>query len=258
MKRRAFIISTGGAAAGLLLLPRLARAEAGRIDWYTSSDQNVLDFWTNFVKPAFEAANPGVTLNLVDAGDAPGNIAIGERALAALAAKADPQADYFETYDPRLPSGAIDAGLFVNLKEAGLSNWSKINPLAHRHRLFGALPRQPGAARLRHRQAQARRRAEDLRRPRRLDQGEPRPVHLQPPRQGRLRRQLRPPRHLRGERQGPGQVHRRQLHPRGRRGGADAGLGSARRTSRRRSSTRAPTPRATPSRSSSSASPPSP
>ena len=130
MKRRAFIISAGGAVAGILVLPRLARAEAGRIDWYTSSDQNVLDFWTNVVKPPFEAANPGVTLNLVDAGDGPGNIAIGERALAALAAKADPQADYFESYDPRLPSGAIDAGLFVNLKEAGLSNWSKINPLA--------------------------------------------------------------------------------------------------------------------------------
>ncbi len=129
MKRRAFMLSVGGAAAGMVLLPRLAFAEAGRIDWYTSSDQNILDFWTNIVKPKFEAANPGVTLNLVDAGDGPGNIAIGERALAALSAKADPQADYFESYDPRLPSGAIEAGLFVNMKEAGLSNWSKINPL---------------------------------------------------------------------------------------------------------------------------------
>ncbi len=130
MKRRAFMISVGGAAAGVVLLPRLARAEAGRIDWYTSSDQNVIDFWTNYVKPPFEAANPGVTINLVDAGDGPGNIAIGERALAALSAKADPLADYFEAYDPRLPAGAIEAGLWVNLKEAGLSNWSKINPLA--------------------------------------------------------------------------------------------------------------------------------
>ena len=130
MKRREFLMTTGAAAAGLVILPRLAHAEAGRIDWYTSSDQNVLDFWTNFVKGPFEAANPGVTLNLVDAGDAPGNIAIGERALAALQQKADPQADYFENYDPRLPAGGIEAGLFVNMKEAGLSNWSKINPLA--------------------------------------------------------------------------------------------------------------------------------
>ena len=130
MKRRAFLISTGGAAAGLVLLPRLAHAEAGRIDWYTSSDQNILDFWTNVVVPQFQAANPDVTVNLVDAGDGPGNIAIGERALAALQQNADPQADYFESYDPRLPAGGIEAGLFVNMKEAGLSNWSKINPLA--------------------------------------------------------------------------------------------------------------------------------
>ena len=130
MKRRAFMLSVGGTAAGMVLLPRAVFAEAGRIDWYTSSDQNILDFWTNVVKPKFEAANPGVTINLVDAGDGPGNIAIGERALAALSSNADPQADYFESYDPLLPSGAIEAGLFVNMKEAGLSNWSKINPLA--------------------------------------------------------------------------------------------------------------------------------
>lgn len=129
MKRRAFMLSVGGAAAGMVLLPRMASAAPGVIDWYTSSDQNIIDFWTNVVKPKFEAANPGVSLNLVDAGDGPGNIAIGERALAALSSNADPQADYFEAYDPRLPSGAIDAGLFVNMKEAGLSNWSKINPL---------------------------------------------------------------------------------------------------------------------------------
>jgi putative spermidine/putrescine transport system substrate-binding protein len=130
MKRRAFLLSTGGVAAGMVLLPNWAMAAAGRIDWYTSSDQNILDFWTNIIQPKFEAANPGITLNLVDAGDNAGNLAIGDRALAALAGKSDPQADYFENFDPRLPSGAIDAGLYVNIKEAGLSNYSKINPLA--------------------------------------------------------------------------------------------------------------------------------
>ena len=90
MKRRAFMLSVGGTAAGMVLLPRMAFAEAGRIDWYTSSDQNILDFWTNFVKPGFEAANPGVTLNLVDAGDAAGQTAIAERALAALPSGAAP------------------------------------------------------------------------------------------------------------------------------------------------------------------------
>ncbi len=130
MKRRAFLLSAGGAAAGMVLLPQLARAEAGRIDWYTGSDQNILDFWTNIVQPKFEAANPGITLNLVDAGDNAGLQAIGDRAVAAMASSADPQADIFESFDPRLPKGAIDAGLYVNIKEAGLSNYSKINPLA--------------------------------------------------------------------------------------------------------------------------------
>lgn len=130
MKRRAFMLSVGGAAAGMVLLPRMAFAEAGRIDWYTGSDQNILDFWTNIVKPKFEAANPGVTLNLVDGGDNAGLQAIAERAVAAMQTKTDPQADYFETFDYRLPAGGVEAGLWVNIKEAGLSNYSKINPLA--------------------------------------------------------------------------------------------------------------------------------
>ncbi len=130
MKRRAFMLSTGIAAAGLALLPQIASAEEGRIDWYTGSDQNVMDFWTNIIQPQFEAANPGITLNLVDAGDNAGIIAIAERATAALASGADPQSDYFENHDPRLPAGAIENGLYVNIKEAGLSNYDKINPLA--------------------------------------------------------------------------------------------------------------------------------
>jgi putative spermidine/putrescine transport system substrate-binding protein len=114
----------------MVLLPNVAMADAGRIDWYTGSDQNILDFWTNIVQPKFEAANPGITLNLVDAGDNAGLQAIADRAVAAMASNTDPQADYFETFDPRLPKGAIEAGLYVNIKEAGLSNYSKINPLA--------------------------------------------------------------------------------------------------------------------------------
>ncbi|MBC7479263.1 MAG: hypothetical protein H7317_14405, partial [Pseudorhodobacter sp.] len=116
MKRRAFLLSTGGVAAGMVLLPQFAMADAGRIDWYTSSDQNIMDFWTNIVQPKFEAANPGITLNLVDAGDNAGNLAIPDRALAALASKTDPQSDFFENFDPRLPKGGIEAGLYVNIK----------------------------------------------------------------------------------------------------------------------------------------------
>jgi len=129
MKRRTFL-AAAGSAAGLAMMPRIVYADAGRIDWYTSSDQNVLDFWTNVVKPKFEAANPGITLNLVDGGDGAGVLAIADRALAALQTKTDPQADFFEGFDARLPVGGIDAGLWTDFSKAGLSNYSKINPLA--------------------------------------------------------------------------------------------------------------------------------
>ena len=129
MNRREFLLTTS-AAAGATMLPRLAFAEANRIDWYTSSDQNVMDFWTNYVKPPFEAANPGVTINLVDAGDSAGAQAIASRALAALGTSTDPQADFFEGYDARLPAGALDKGLWVDFSKENLSNYSKINPLA--------------------------------------------------------------------------------------------------------------------------------
>mgnify|MGYP001044191780 CR=1 FL=1 len=130
MKRRDFIISAGAMAAGATLLPKAAFAEANRIDWYTSSDQNILDFWTNIVKPKFEAANPGATINLVDGGDNAGVLAIAQRAQAALASKSDPQADMVEGFDTRLPDGGIAAGLWVDFSKAGLSNYGKINPLA--------------------------------------------------------------------------------------------------------------------------------
>ncbi|MBB4051172.1 putative spermidine/putrescine transport system substrate-binding protein [Devosia subaequoris] len=130
MKRRDFMISAAGLVAGSALLPRMSFAAEGVIDWYTSSDSNILDFWTNTVKPAFEAANPGVSINLVDAGDGAGIISIAERAMAAKETGTDPQADFFESGDAELPAGAIEAGIYANIKEAGLSNYDKVNPLA--------------------------------------------------------------------------------------------------------------------------------
>ncbi len=129
MKRRTFLAASA-AATGLALLPRSAFAAPNVIDWYTSSDQNVLDFWTNHVKPGFEAANPGVTLNLVDAGDSAGLQALADRALAAMDTKTDPQADFFEGFDARLPVGAKDKGLWVDFSKENIPNYAKINPLA--------------------------------------------------------------------------------------------------------------------------------
>jgi putative spermidine/putrescine transport system substrate-binding protein len=129
MKRRSFLISAAGATAGMVIMPRMSFAAEGVIDWYTSSDSNIFDFWANTVKPAFEAAHPGITINLVDAGDSSGIQAIGERAIAAKQTGADPQADFFESGNAFLPAGAIDAGVYVNMREAGLANFDKVNPL---------------------------------------------------------------------------------------------------------------------------------
>lgn len=129
MRRRSFLIGTGSALAALAL-PRMAFAAANRIDWYTSSDQNIIDFWTNFVKPAFESANSGVTVNLVDGGDNAGLQAIASRALAALGSSNDPQVDFFEGFDARQPVGSLEKGLWVDFAKENLSNFSKINPLA--------------------------------------------------------------------------------------------------------------------------------
>ncbi|MEO5806324.1 extracellular solute-binding protein [Devosia sp.] len=130
MKRRDFLISAAGTAAGLALMPRLSFAAQGVVDVYFTSDQNVIDFWTNIVKPAFEAANSGITLNLIDGGDSAGVAAIGDRALAALAGGSDPQADLFEGFDTRVTVDGIAKGLYVDFSKAGLANYSKINPLA--------------------------------------------------------------------------------------------------------------------------------
>lgn len=130
MKRRNFLISAAALTAGVTIMPRLAFAAEGVIDVYFTSDQNVIDFWTNVVKPKFEAANAGITLNLVDGGDGAGVAAIGDRALAALASGTDPQADLFEGFDTRVTVDGIAKGLYVDFETAGLSNYSKINPLA--------------------------------------------------------------------------------------------------------------------------------
>jgi hypothetical protein len=46
---------------------------------FTGADANIVDFWNNIVSPAFEKANPGLSVKVVDAGDDSGLRAIAER-----------------------------------------------------------------------------------------------------------------------------------------------------------------------------------
>jgi putative spermidine/putrescine transport system substrate-binding protein len=133
MKRRDLLVAgtalASAAFAGAALLPRMAFAEANRIDVYIDGDANISDFWSNVVAPAFQAANPGTTINVVIARGDAGIGPIADRAMAALATKSDPLVDFFEEKDPHLPAGAIQAGLWVDFSKAGLANYSKVNPL---------------------------------------------------------------------------------------------------------------------------------
>lgn len=127
MNRREFLmVST---AATLAATTRFASA-ATRLDMYTSSDANISDFFNNVIKPAFEAADSGAELNVVIARPQAALDAVVQRALAALASKADPQLDFIEQYDPMLPAGGIDAGLWTDFSKAGLKNYGSLNKLA--------------------------------------------------------------------------------------------------------------------------------
>lgn len=111
-------------------VPRFAFAQAATLNMYTNSDVNISDFWSNIVKPAFEAANPGVSVNVVIAREGGGTAAIAERALAALKSGTGPQLDIIEQHDPFTPAGAVEAGLWVDWSKAGIANYGRVNPLA--------------------------------------------------------------------------------------------------------------------------------
>lgn len=131
MDRREFLrLSVAGAAlAAAGLSVTRAFAKEGVIDIFFNSDTNVIDFWTNVVKPGFEAANSGVTLNLVPGGGGAGINTLADRAMAAFKSKEDPQVDMLEAAYPFYPAGSIEAGLWMNFEKTGLANYSHVNPV---------------------------------------------------------------------------------------------------------------------------------
>ncbi|MBI1779424.1 MAG: extracellular solute-binding protein [Proteobacteria bacterium] len=130
LTRRRLLQSSALIAVPLVLSPRLARADQKRLDVYYAGDSNIVDWWNNVVTPKFEAANPDYKINFVTTRTGGGMVQIGERALAALKVKADPQTDYLEEYDPRLPPGATEAGLWTTFSEKNVPSYRKLNPLA--------------------------------------------------------------------------------------------------------------------------------
>jgi putative spermidine/putrescine transport system substrate-binding protein len=111
--------TTGGGAA--------APAAPSTINVYIDSDTNIADWWTNSVKPAFESAHPEYVLNIVHTGaGGGGNGPIADRALAALETGNEPGVDYFETWNPLQPIGAMDAGLWLEITTDNVPNLGNV------------------------------------------------------------------------------------------------------------------------------------
>jgi putative spermidine/putrescine transport system substrate-binding protein len=129
IKRREFL-KYSAAGVGLAMTgARSAFAAPGVLDIFFNSDTNVIDLWTQVIKPGFEAANPGVTLNLVPGGGGSAMSSLADRAMAAFQAKKDPQVDILEAVTPFYPVGSLEAGLWVDFATAGLTNYDKVNPV---------------------------------------------------------------------------------------------------------------------------------
>ena len=128
INRRQFL-ATSAVLAAASALPVGRAFAATRLDVFTDSDANISDWLSNVVKPAFEAAHPEYEVNVVIARNG-GLDQVAQRALAALSAKADPQIDFAEQYDPNLPKGGIEAGLWVKFDETLVPNFTHVNKAA--------------------------------------------------------------------------------------------------------------------------------
>lgn len=132
LTRRSFLQTSamiGAAGLGGGLLTRGAMAAQGTLDVFFNSDTNITDFWASAIKPGFEAANPGLKLNIVPGGGGAAMDTLAERAYAALKVKKDPQVDMFEAYNAFHPADAIKDGLWVDFSTSGIKNWSIIDPV---------------------------------------------------------------------------------------------------------------------------------
>lgn len=113
--------------------PGAAPAGPSTINVYIESDTNISDWWSNSIKPAFEAAHPEYVLNIVHTGaGGTGNGPIADRAFAALETGGDPGVDYFETWNVLQPVGALDAGLWVEISPENVPNVANVIPAAMR------------------------------------------------------------------------------------------------------------------------------
>lgn len=130
LSRRSFLAAT--AVVPAFGLTGFAKAsDMKTLQVFIDGDTNISDWWSNILKPAFETANPGWSFNVtVTRGVADGNLTIAQRVLAARQSGTDPQADYFEQFEPEDLAGSVEAGLWTEFSTANVANLSMVNPAA--------------------------------------------------------------------------------------------------------------------------------
>ncbi len=129
LSRRQFLATTAATAA--LASTRVLAEDKKVLQVFTDGDTNISDWWNNILKPAFEAANPGMSFNVtITRGVSDGNGTIATRALAAMQSKSDPQVDYFEEIEAASVAGSVEAGLWLAMDEKNVPNLKLINPAA--------------------------------------------------------------------------------------------------------------------------------
>ena len=125
MSRRLFLKGSAAGAVGSITLGGsavFAFADAQTINIVSDGDTNVTDWWTNVLKPQFEAANPGYALNIVITRADGGNDVVAQRVVAAKKTNTDPKVDYMEEFDPRRVPGSAESGAFMELDESKIPN----------------------------------------------------------------------------------------------------------------------------------------
>lgn len=126
MRRRDFLGTMAATALTGFTVGR-ARAAATKLDVFSSSDANIVDFWNAEILPGFSTANPDLTA-AITSGDGAAMATLAERAFAAMKTRTDPQVDLLEAVDPYHPDGSIKAGLWTDFSKAGYPDYAKLNP----------------------------------------------------------------------------------------------------------------------------------
>ncbi|MEZ4662498.1 MAG: extracellular solute-binding protein [Caldilineaceae bacterium] len=108
--------------------PAAAEGGTGQISVYIGSDTNISDWWSNTIKPAFEAAHPEYELVVVHTGGSggSGNGPIADRAYAALQTGDDPDVDFFETWNVLQPPGSLEDGLWQEITTDNVPNIANV------------------------------------------------------------------------------------------------------------------------------------